>query len=229
MPGPCFLDLRQAVTGSTEAVGWIFPVGGIGCLVGSVISGLFFNVSKPHKLIISFLIVCSAGYYLTPWCRHLWQLLSSVFTYTMATGFLDAAVTTWLLSIWGPIASGPYVQGIHFAVGLMSIASPLIAEPFLTRLPDGFNETQIDRFVEENGPRNLRIQWCYGIVGTTLLSLAIVTLANFLFSKSAHRSDLTRDRHEVSFADHMTLKCHVTKKCCHVTNESCHESWPNLT
>lgn len=204
MGGPTFPDLRLIVQKDISAASWLFTVGAIGYVVGSLVFGVLYD--RLNKLLI--LAFSTFGFAVfngaKPWCSLYPVMLLIQFLVGAFCGGLDTGGNADIPYIWGT-ESGPYMQALHLCFCLGAILSPLATEPFLAKkvcLPKGndaenttalqisatmdFHNVSQDtnNLICEEAYEDTKVQWAYLISAILILTATLGYI--FLYCKMSH-------------------------------------------
>lgn len=106
-------------------------------MIGSILSGVLFNLFGHQMCAIIFLLIMGFSDALTPYSPNIWFLYAlSVFKGLSCGGFNTAQVV-WIIEIWKQ-ESGPYIQTLLFFISLGSFITPLVNRQYLSDYKNGY-------------------------------------------------------------------------------------------
>ncbi|CAG2163522.1 unnamed protein product [Oppiella nova] len=111
--GPCLPDLQTLYNTSFDQIAYVNTVS-----VGALCS----NVNKQIAYMMCLMII---------------GITTSLYTYAKTLSFLfcggiDSFINVWIVEMWGQNC-GPFVQGLQFVLGVGSLTTPVIVNPFLSQ------------------------------------------------------------------------------------------------
>ncbi|KAK7484908.1 hypothetical protein BaRGS_00023828 [Batillaria attramentaria] len=133
--GPAFLDIQIITRTDVEAASFFFTAGSVGCLAGSLVSGLIYDKLNKSILLFSCVFGMAAATIATPWCSIYGLMITAFFLSSFFGGGIDTAANAELLRIWGKDGEMS-MQFMHFTFAFGGVISPLFTEPFLTPIPE---------------------------------------------------------------------------------------------
>eukprot|EP00731_Ephydatia_muelleri_P000124 Em0001g124a len=167
--GPTLLDLAARLSVGVTAMSSMFTVRAMGAVTGSVVSGVLLDRLRHYSytivsvtMLLSIISLC-----IVPYSVHLVMMGVFIFICGVSLGSLDNECNTVLLRLWRT-GSGPSMQLLHFAFGVGALLAPLLAEPFISTIPqdpltnltcsqmnvsaglDGFNTSCLSRLFGES-------------------------------------------------------------------------------
>ncbi|XP_070566251.1 sodium-dependent glucose transporter 1A-like [Ptychodera flava] len=128
--GTSLLDLRSKANGTLQQMFYVVTARNVGVLIGSLVSGHCFDRFDHNFLMASSLLGLAAFGAMVPWCNTMILLFTAVALWGIAIGFLNAGGNIFCVNLWGK-KTGPFVQALHFSLGVGALIAPFIAEPFV--------------------------------------------------------------------------------------------------
>jgi hypothetical protein len=106
-------------------------------MIGSILSGVLFNLFGRQMCAIIFLLIIGFSDALTPYSPNIWFLYTlSVFKGLSCGGFNTAQVV-WIIEIWKQ-ESAPYIHALLFFISLGSFITPLVNRQYLFDYKNGY-------------------------------------------------------------------------------------------
>ncbi len=130
--GPSLPTLAAHTSSSLDRISLIFVTGSLGYVLGSLAGGRFYDRLPGHRVMALSLVVMLVCAVVYPLAAALAVLLLAAFAMGFGKGAVDVGANTLLQWVHGG-ASGPYLNGLHFAFGLGSFFSPLLLAQILAR------------------------------------------------------------------------------------------------
>ncbi len=133
--GPTLPTLAAHTGSSLDRISLIFVAGSFGYVLGSLAGGRLYDRLAGHRVMSAGLALMVASAVVFPLASVLWFLLIASFVMGFGSGSVDVGGNTLLQWLHGA-ASGPYLNGLHFAFGLGSFLSPILLAQVLARTGD---------------------------------------------------------------------------------------------
>ena len=133
--GPTLPTLAAHTSSSLDRISLLFVVGSFGYVLGSLAGGYLYDRLRGHRIMSAGLALMIGAAVVFPLASTLWLLLVAGFAMGFGSGTVDVGGNTLLQWVHGP-ASGPYLNGLHFAFGLGSFFSPILLAQVLARTHD---------------------------------------------------------------------------------------------
>nr|XP_039267013.1 sodium-dependent glucose transporter 1C-like isoform X1 [Styela clava] len=225
--GPTLLYLADNVNAEVRQVSSMFTGRSAGILVGSAVFSAVVSKWTKFKPLLSLGIglgVNGIVMFVTPFLTNLGGLVVATTVGGLMFGYLDAGMQAVYLKLWGEKGSRPYIQSFHFGFSVGAFLAPVIAKPFLemasqvtdsgTTCPGDDDITQTIAFTTPavnttGGSTNENsfnpINWCFIIIGTYTILMAIVmsvmALCDVEGKVASHNVDSTEERPEEPIKD----------------------------
>ena len=125
--GATLPQLARQTGAAIGEVGLLFTANFFGYLVGSYLSGVFYDRFAGHPILSGALFLTAVCLALIPLTPVFAVLVAILFMLGIASGLMDVGANTLL--VWthrGEV--GPYMSGLHFFFGFGAILSPLVVD-----------------------------------------------------------------------------------------------------
>ena len=124
--GPTLAALSQRTHSSIGAIGVVFTASALGYLVGSLLSGRWFDRLPGHRVLGIALSLVAASFAIVPFMTSLWPLVAAFLLLGAATATIDVGTNTLLLWIYRARVGG-VMNGLHFCFGAGALVAPAVA------------------------------------------------------------------------------------------------------
>jgi FHS family Na+ dependent glucose MFS transporter 1 len=123
--GPTLPVLAEQTRTGLGVIGILFTARSLGSLSGALQGGRLYDRLPGHLLMAVMLAVMAGTMALVPALTVLWALIAVIFVMGLAEGALDVGANTLLVWAHGRRAA-PYLNALHFFLGLGALLSPLV-------------------------------------------------------------------------------------------------------
>jgi FHS family Na+ dependent glucose MFS transporter 1 len=123
--GPTLPSLASQTGSTVGQMGFLFFVGPIGYMLGTLAGGHLFDRLRGHPIIGFSQMVDAALMALIPFMPSLWSLVLLIAVKAFADGIINTGSNTLLVWTHGKSVA-PFMNGLHFCFGLGAFVSPLI-------------------------------------------------------------------------------------------------------
>ncbi len=124
--GPTLAGLAQRTHSSIGVIGVVFTASALGYLVGSLLSGRWFDRLPGHRVLGVALSLVAAAFAVVPVTTSLWPLVATFLLLGAATATIDVGTNTLLLWIYRERVGG-VMNGLHFCFGAGALVAPAVA------------------------------------------------------------------------------------------------------
>ncbi|HTK97688.1 MAG TPA: MFS transporter [Pseudomonadales bacterium] len=129
--GPTLAGLAARTHASIGAIGVVFTASALGYLVGSLLSGHWFDRLPGHRVLGIALSLVAASFAIVPFTASLWPLVATFFLLGAASATIDVGTNTLLLWIYrdppgGNTRVGGVMNGLHFCFGAGALVAPAV-------------------------------------------------------------------------------------------------------
>jgi len=194
--GPTLLDVRDVVGVSTQEMSYVFMVAAIGGLFGCLIVGLVLDrVSSSTKYLVLFasavmVAVLSSA---LPYSSGLYSILGNSILSGFFTGTFHTCGNVLFLHIWRGRQSCPHMFAMHFAFGVGSLLSPLIAKPFIREAVDdpiAQSEISLQNFPSASQSVDIwTVKTLYPLIGVQLVLLVSPLLVFYVKERALEQKE----------------------------------------
>jgi len=157
--GPLLPFLTENVNVSLGQMGFAFTAQNLGNLLGSVGGGWLYDHVKSHRLMVMALMLMVLMGFLIPLMHWFYGLLIVLFFFGLGLGTIDVGENLSLVRIFKSQV-GPYMNALHFIVGIVAFFTPIIVSTMLM-WTDGSLSWAVWALV---------LLFCPGIIGLMTLS-----------------------------------------------------------
>ncbi len=133
--GPSLPTLAAHTSSTLDRISLMFVVGALGYALGSLASGRIFDRLPGHRVMSASLVLMLVASVAYPLASALIALLLAAFVMGIGKAGVDVGCNTLLQWVHG-VASGPYLNGLHFSFGLGSFFFPVLIAQVLARTHD---------------------------------------------------------------------------------------------
>lgn len=121
--GPTLAGLAKHTHASIGAIGVVFTATALGYLVGSLLSGRWFDWLPGHRVLGVALSLVAAAFAIVPVTTSLWPLVATFLLLGAAAATIDVGTNTLLLWIYRERVGG-VMNGLHFCFGAGALVAP---------------------------------------------------------------------------------------------------------
>ena len=125
MFGPTLPRLAENTHTGIGDIGFLLAARSLGCVLGSYLSGKLYDRLSGHWILLGILVTLGGMVALVPVIPMLWLLMLILLVLGMTEGSLDVGGNVLLLWVRGAKV-GPYINGLHFFLGVGAFISPII-------------------------------------------------------------------------------------------------------
>lgn len=123
--GPTLPRLAENTHTRIGDIGFLFMARSLGYVLGSYLSGKLYDRLPGHLILLSVLVTLGGMMVLVPVIPLLWLLMVILLVLGITEGSLDVGGNILLLWVHGAKV-GPYINGLHFFLGVGAFLSPII-------------------------------------------------------------------------------------------------------
>ena len=123
--GPTLAGLAERTHASIGAIGVVFTATALGYLIGSLLSGRWFDQLPGHRVLGVALSLVAASFAIVPFTTSLWPLVATFLMLGAATATIDVGTNTLLLWIYRDRVGG-VMNGLHFCFGGGALVAPVV-------------------------------------------------------------------------------------------------------
>lgn len=133
------LDIVELTNSSVEELSqWSFVIASLSYCSSAILGGYFGRNMSRHLFCTISVILSGLSRVAVPASRSVIHYSLAMVLTGVSNAGIDVGVNSWLLDMWHGDQSNMYMQILHFSYAAGSLASPFIAEPFLSSVK---NET----------------------------------------------------------------------------------------
>lgn len=123
--GPTLAGLAARTNSSLGAIGIVFTATALGYLIGSLLSGRWFDRLPGHRVLAAALSLVAVAFLVVPFTTSLWPLVATFLLLGAATATIDVGTNTLLLWIYRERVGG-VMNGLHFCFGAGALIAPVV-------------------------------------------------------------------------------------------------------
>lgn len=123
--GPTLAGLSSQTGASLASLGIVFTATSLGYLLGSLLSGRWFDRLPGHRVLAIALLLVAVSFAIVPAMGSVWPLAATFLMLGAATATIDVGTNTLLLWIYRDRVGG-VMNGLHFCFGAGALIAPAI-------------------------------------------------------------------------------------------------------
>lgn len=123
--GPTLAGLSAQTGSSLASLGIVFTATSMGYLLGSLLSGRWFDRQPGHRVLATALLLVAVAFAIVPSMSSVWALAATFLMLGAATATIDVGTNTLLLWIYRDRVGG-VMNGLHFCFGAGALIAPAI-------------------------------------------------------------------------------------------------------
>ena len=168
--GPTLLDIKDIYQTKIKVISLVVLLRAIGSVIGASLVGILLDKYPKFRYFFLFgsnfvLGVCTS---VLPHLKYLWLFFAVSVVSSFSSGSLDTGGNVLCLDVWKDGDAGPYMHSIHFSFAIGAFLAPVIAIPFLDKVPETelLKET-LNETLEAHGDDSVetKITYLYPLIG----------------------------------------------------------------